>query len=229
MIELYYWPTPNGKKITILLEELNVQYKIIPININKGEQFNHSFLEISPNNKIPAMTYEDQGKKNSLFESGSIMLFLAEKYKKFISENFDEKHETIQWLIWQMASFGPMLGQAHHFNFYAKDKIDYAIKRYSYEAFRLYNVLNKRLQDRSWIMEEYSIADMAVYPWTITNDRQGIKIEDFPNVKKWKDLMASRKAVNDGMLVGQELRIPNKKLNKDEHEILFGKSQYKQR
>ncbi len=229
MIELYYWPTPNGKKITILLEELKVKYKIFPVNINKGEQFNSDFLKISPNNKIPAMVFNGSGEKFSLFESGSIMIFLAEKYKKFISEDFYLKHETIQWLTWQMACFGPMLGQAHHFNFYAKDKIDYAIQRYSNEAFRLYNVLNKRLEGKSWIMGEYSIVDMAVYPWTITYDRQGINIEDFPHVKKWKVSMSSRKAVNDGMIVGQELRTPNKKLNKEEHEILFGKSQYKKR
>ena len=228
MINLYFWPTPNGKKVSILLSELNLNYNLISININKGDQFKKSFLKISPNNKIPALEIIEGKNTTTLFESGSIMLFLADKYKKFISNDQIKKHETIQWLMWQMAGFGPMLGQAHHFNFYAKDKIDYAVNRYSMEAKRLYNVLDKRLTNKDWVMDEYSIVDMAIYPWTITTDRQGIKIEEFPNVLRWKNTMKERPAVKIGMHVGKELK-KQSKFDENSRENLFGANQYKKR
>ena len=230
MIDLYYWPTPNGRKITILLEELNLKYRILPVNINKGEQFSNEFLEISPNNKIPAIVTQEDGKNIHLFESGAIMIFLAEKYQKFIPQNNLKRYETFEWLAWQIGGFGPMLGQAHHFNFYAKSKIDYAIKRYSNEANRLYGVLNKRLENRDWIIDDYSIADIAIFPWTMTPDRQGVDLNNFPNVLLWKKKMESRNAVKIGMKVSEELKNnPDKKLNEEEHNNLFGDNQYKNR
>tara|TARA_B100001175_G_C19469732_1_gene621091 strand:- start:454 stop:1146 length:693 start_codon:yes stop_codon:yes gene_type:complete len=230
MIDLYYWPTPNGRKITILLEELNLDYRVFPININTGEQFSEEFLRISPNNKIPAIVLNQNGEKICLFESGAIMIFLAEKYQKFLSNDFLKRYKTFEWLTWQVGGFGPMLGQAHHFNFYAKSKIDYAISRYSNEAKRLYNVLNKRLENRDWIIDEYSIADMAIFPWTRTPERQGVDLNDFSNVIRWRENMISRKAVKIGMSVSQELRKdPDKSLSKEEHDNLFGENQYKKR
>ena len=230
MIDLYYWPTPNGRKITILLEELNLDYRVFPININTGEQFSEEFLRISPNNKIPAIVLNENGEKIYLFESGAIMIFLAEKYQKFLSNDFLKRYKTFEWLTWQVGGFGPMLGQAHHFNFYAKSKIDYAISRYSNEAKRLYNVLNKRLENRDWIIDEYSIADMAIFPWTRTPERQGVDLNDFSNVIRWRENMISRKAVKIGMSVSQELRKdPDKSLSKEEHDNLFGENQYKKR
>ena len=229
MINLYYWPTPNARKVSILFEELKLKYNLIKVDINKGEQFFDKFLKISPNNKIPAIEFEENGKKITLFESGVILLFFAEKYNKFYSNDKLKRFEIIQWLTWQMAGFGPMLGQAHHFNFYAKEKINYAQERYSSEANRLYGVLDNKLKDQEWITGEYSIADIAVYPWTMTPDRQGVELSHFNNVTRWKEQMKKRSAVAKGMSVGQEMRKNNKVLTDDEYSNLFGKNQYKKR
>ena len=229
MINLYYWPTPNARKVSILFEELKLKYNLIKVDINKGEQFFEKFLKISPNNKIPAIEFEENGKKITLFESGVILLFFAEKYNKFYSNDKLKRFEIIQWLTWQMAGFGPMLGQAHHFNFYAKEKINYAQERYSSEANRLYGVLDNKLKDQEWITGEYSIADIAVYPWTMTPDRQGVELSQFGNVIRWKEQMKKRSAVAKGMSVGQEMRKNNQVLTDDEYSNLFGKNQYKKR
>lgn len=229
MINLYYWPTPNARKVSILFEELKLKYNLIKVDINKGEQFFEKFLKISPNNKIPAIEFEENGKKITLFESGVILLFFAEKYNKFYSNDKLKRFEIIQWLTWQMAGFGPMLGQAHHFNFYAKEKINYAQERYSSEANRLYGVLDNKLKDQEWITGEYSIADIAVYPWTMTPDRQGVELSQFDNVTRWKEQMKKRSAVTKGMSVGQEMRKNNQVLTDDEYSNLFGKNQYKKR
>ena len=229
MINLYYWPTPNARKVSILFEELKLKYNLIKVDINKGEQFFDKFLKISPNNKIPAIEFEENGKKITLFESGVILLFFAEKYNKFYSNDKLKRFEIIQWLTWQMAGFGPMLGQAHHFNFYAKEKINYAQERYSSEANRLYGVLDNKLKDQEWITGEYSIADIAVYPWTMTPDRQGVELSHFNNVTRWKEQMKKRSAVTKGMSVGQEMRKNNQVLTDDEYSNLFGKNQYKKR
>ena len=229
MINLYYWPTPNARKVSILFEELKLKYNLIKVDINKGEQFFEKFLKISPNNKIPVIEFEDNGKKITLFESGVILLFFAEKYNKFYSNDRLKRFEIIQWLTWQMAGFGPMLGQAHHFNFYAKEKINYAQERYSSEANRLYGVLDNKLKDQEWITGEYSIADIAVYPWTMTPDRQGVELSLFDNVIRWKEQMKKRSAVAKGMSIGQEMRKNNQVLTDDEYSNLFGKNQYKKR
>ena len=229
MINLYYWPTPNARKVSILFEELKLKYNLIKVDINKGEQFFDKFLKISPNNKIPAIEFEENGKKITLFESGVILLFFAEKYNKLYSNDRLKRFEIIQWLTWQMAGFGPMLGQAHHFNFYAKEKINYAQERYSSEANRLYGVLDNKLKDQEWITGEYSIADIAVYPWTMTPDRQGVELSHFNNVIRWKEQMKKRSAVAKGMSVGQEMRKNNQVLTDDEYSNLFGKNQYKKR
>ena len=229
MINLYYWPTPNARKVSILFEELKLKYNLIKVDINKGEQFFEKFLKISPNNKIPAIEFEENGKTITLFESGVILLFFAEKYNKFCSNDRLKRFEIIQWLTWQMAGFGPMLGQAHHFNFYAKEKINYAQERYSSEANRLYGVLDNKLKDQEWITGEYSIADIAVYPWTMTPDRQGVELSQFNNVTRWKEQMKKRSAVAKGMSVGQEMRKNNQVLTDDEYSNLFGKNQYKKR
>ena len=229
MINLYYWPTPNARKVSILFEELKLKYNLIKVDINKGEQFFEKFLKISPNNKIPAIEFEEKGKTITLFESGVILLFFAEKYNKFYSNDKLKRFEIIQWLTWQMAGFGPMLGQAHHFNFYAKEKINYAQERYSSEANRLYGVLDNKLKDQEWITGEYSIADIAVYPWTMTPDRQGVELSQFDNVTRWKEQMKKRSAVAKGMSVGQEMRKNNQVLTDDEYSNLFGKNQYKKR
>ena len=229
MINLYFWPTPNARKVSILFEELKLKYNLIKVDINKGEQFFDKFLKISPNNKIPAIEFEENGKTVTLFESGVILLFFAEKYNKFYSNDRLKRFEIIQWLTWQMAGFGPMLGQAHHFNFYAKEKINYAQERYSSEANRLYGVLDNKLKDQEWITGEYSIADIAVYPWTMTPDRQGVELSQFDNVIRWREQMKKRSAVAKGMSVGQEMRKNNQVLTDDEYSNLFGKNQYKKR
>ena len=228
MINFYYWPTPNARKVSILFEELNLNYNPIKIDINKGDQFSDEFLNISPNNKIPAIEIVEGKEKISLFESGAILLYFAERHEKFFSNNIVKKYEIIQWLSWQIAGFGPMLGQAHHFNFYAKETIEYAKSRYSNEANRLYGVLNKKLNNQKWITGEYSIADIATYPWTMTTERQGVNLKAFPNVQKWKELMSKRPGVEKGMKLGQEFK-KNSKLTEKEFSNLFGENQYKQR
>ena len=197
MIELYYWATPNGHKITIFLEEVGLPYKIIPVNIGTGEQFQPEFLQISPNNRIPAIVDHEpvtQDGSISVFESGAILLYLAEKTRKLLPENLRDRVEVLQWLFWQMGGLGPMAGQNHHFSKYAPEKIEYAINRYVKETGRLYAVLNKRLADREFVAGDYSIADIAAYPWIVHHDSQSQKIADFPHLQRWFETIQARPA-----------------------------------
>jgi GST-like protein len=198
MIELSYWTTPNGHKITIFLEEAGLAYRIVPIDISKDEQFAPDFLKISPNNRIPAIVDRepaDGGEPISLFESGAILLYLAEKTGRFIPTDIRGRAEVLQWLFWQMGGLGPMAGQNHHFGTFAPEKIPYAIERYTKETARLYGVLNKRLADRDYVAGEYSIADMAIYPWIVPYERQKQNLADFPHVKRWFEAITARDAV----------------------------------
>ncbi|MCF4969161.1 glutathione binding-like protein [Nostoc sp. CMAA1605] len=198
MIDLYYWTTPNGHKITIFLEEVGLPYNIIPVNIGAGDQFKPEFLAISPNNRIPAIVDNEPtggGEAISIFESGAILLYLAEKTGKLISSNLRERVEVLQWLFWQMGGLGPMAGQNHHFSQYAPEKIEYAINRYVNETARLYAVLNKRLADREFVAGDYSIADIAIYPWIVPYERQGQNLDNFPNLKRWFETIQARPAV----------------------------------
>jgi GST-like protein len=197
MIDLYYWTTPNGHKITMFLEEVGLPYRIIPVNIGAGDQFKPEFLAISPNNRIPAIVDNEPaggGAPVSLFESGAILLYLAEKTGKFIPSDLRGRADVLQWLFWQMGGLGPMLGQNHHFSQYAPEKIPYAIDRYVKETNRLYGVLNKRLADREFVAGEYSIADMASYPWIVPWKRQGQNLDDFPHLKRWFEAIRNRPA-----------------------------------
>jgi len=197
MIDLYYWTTPNGHKITLFLEETGLPYTIKPINIGKNEQFAPDFLKISPNNRIPAIVDHqpaDGGAPISVFESGAILLYLAEKTGKFIPQDPRKRIQVLEWLFWQMGGLGPMLGQNHHFGTFAPEKIPYAIDRYVKETARLYGVLDKRLEGREFIVDEYSIADMAAFPWIASYQRQQMNLDDFPNVARWFDTIAARPA-----------------------------------
>ncbi len=197
MIDLYYWTTPNGHKITIFLEEVGLQYNLIPINIGAGDQFKPEFLKISPNNRIPAIVDSepaDGGEPISIFESGAILEYLADKTGKLIPADIRGRAEVLQWLYWQMGGLGPMAGQNHHFSIYAPEKIPYAINRYVNETGRLYAVLDKRLGDREFIAGDYSIADIASYPWIVGYERQNQKLEDFPNLQRWFEAIKARPA-----------------------------------
>jgi GSH-dependent disulfide-bond oxidoreductase len=198
MIDVHYWTTPNDHKVTIFLEEAGLQYKIIPVNIGKGEQFKAEFLTVSPNNRIPAIVDHepaDGGKPLSVFESGAILLYLADKTGKFIAKDLRGRTETIEWLFWQMGNLGPMSGQNNHFSNYAVDKIPYAMDRYRNEVNRLYGVMNRRLADHEYLGGAYSIADMASYPWVTIWERQHQNIEDFPHIKRWLAAIKARPAV----------------------------------
>jgi GSH-dependent disulfide-bond oxidoreductase len=197
MIDLYYWTTPNGHKVTMFLEEVGLPYTIAPINIGKGDQFQPEFLKISPNNRIPAIVDHEPvggGESMSVFESGAILLYLAEKTGKLIGEDLRSRVEVLQWLFWQMGGLGPMAGQNHHFNQYAPEKIPYAIDRYVKETGRLYGVLNQRLSDREFVAGEYSIADIAAYPWIVPYDLQGQDLQNFPHLKRWFEMIQERPA-----------------------------------
>ncbi len=229
-IDVFSWPTPNGHKVHIMLEECGLRYRAIPVNIGTGDQFKPEFLAVSPNNKIPAMTDPDgpDGQPISLFESGAILVYLAGKTGRFLPQGDRAKYEVLQWLMFQMGGVGPMLGQAHHFRLYAPEKIPYAIDRYSNEAKRLYGVIDRRLAASPWLGgDEYSIADIATYPWLRSWANQGIVLEDFPHLKKWFDLMSERPAVQRGVQVLAALRKP---ITDDKaREVLFGKTQYQTR
>jgi GST-like protein len=210
MIDLHFWPTPNGKKISIFLEEAKLPYKVVPVNIGRGEQFQPEFLALSPNNRMPAIVDHepaDGGAPISVFESGAILLYLADKTGQFIPKDLRGRTQAIEWLMWQMGGLGPMLGQAHHFRNYAPEKIPYAIDRYTNEAHRLYGVLNTRLKDREFLAGSYSIADIASWPW-LSPEGQGQSWEEFPHLKRWYDAIKSRPAVEKGAAVGAELRSP---------------------
>ena len=225
MIDLYYWPTPNGHKISIALEEMGLEYNVIPVNIGTGDQFKPEFLAFSPNNRMPAII-DHNGKDSqnvTVFESGAILLYLAEKTGQLIPEDLQGRKKTHEWLMWQMGGFGPMLGQAHHFNFYAPEKIEYAMNRYSQEANRLYGVLDKQLSQSEYVAGEmYSIADIAILPWTRTFARQNVDIEDYPHVKRWREMLGARPAVIAGMKVGAEWREDLRNLSAEEFSKLFG-------
>jgi GST-like protein len=228
MLDLYYWTTPNGHKITMFLEETGLPYKIMPVNIGKGEQFKSHFLAVSPNNRIPAVVDHapaDGGKPIALFESGAILLYLADKTGKFIARDLRGRTETIQWLFWQMGNLGPMAGQNNHFSNYAVEKLPYAIDRYRNEVNRLYGVLNKRLADRAFLAGEYSIADMASYPWIVPYERQGQKLEDFPDLKRWFEAIRARPAVVRAYEKAKEIN-PNLGgiRTAEERAILFGQT-----
>jgi GST-like protein len=227
MIDAYSWPTPNGHKIHIMLEECGLSYRAIPVDIGAGDQFKPDFLAISPNNKIPAIVDADgpDGKPIALFESGAILVYLASKVGRFLGDSDREKYQTLQWLMFQMGGLGPMLGQAHHFRIYAPEKIDYAYDRYTNEARRLYNVLEKQLSQHTYLAgEHYSIADIACFPWTRSAANQGIAWADYPHTKRWFDVINERPAVQRGMKVLADFRKP---LTDDKtKDILFGKTQY---
>ena len=230
MIKLYSWPTPNGNKVHIMLEECRLAYEAIPVNIGAGEQFQPEFLKISPNNKVPALVDTDgpDGRPIALFESGAILLYLAAKTGRFLPKSDRQKFEVLQWLMFQMGGVGPMLGQTHHFRLYAPDKLPYAIDRYTNEARRLYGVMNTQLASHRYIAgASYSVADIAIFPWLRNWANQGIEWEDYPHVKAWFDKIAKRPAVVRGVSVLAHLRKP---LQDDKaREVLFGKTQYQAR
>ena len=224
-MDLYYWPTPNGWKISIALEELGVPYNVVPVNIGTGDQFEPEFLRISPNNKMPAIVDPEgpDGEPISLFESGAILLYLAEKTGKLFPKEPRERFEAMQWLMFQMGGVGPMLGQAHHFRQYAPETIPYAIDRYTNEAARLYGVMDRRLAEAEFFAgDEYTIVDIAVYPWVVPYKVQGQKKEDFPNLTRWYESVKARPAVQRGLDVGKELRRPAGELDEKAREALFG-------
>ena len=234
MIKVYSWATPNGHKVHVMLEECGLRlgrdWEAIPVNIGAGDQFNADFLAISPNNKIPALVDPNgpDGKPIALFESGAILLYLAAKTGKFLPKTDRLKFQVLQWLMFQMGGVGPMLGQAHHFRVYAPEKIDYAIKRYSNEAKRLYGVMDRQLASSKFIAcNQYTIADVAIFPWLRSWENQGIDWADYPHLKKWFDLVGARPAVQRGVQVLADLRRPI--TGDKEREILFGSTQYQKR
>ncbi|MDE2401988.1 MAG: glutathione S-transferase N-terminal domain-containing protein [Burkholderiales bacterium] len=226
MIDLYYWTTPNGHKITLFLEEAHVPYRIVPINIGKGEQFAPDFLRIAPNNRIPAIVDHapaDGGGPLSIFESGAILLYLADKTGQLIAPDLRGRNETLQWLFWQMGGLGPMAGQNHHFTQYAPEKLPYAIDRYVKETSRLYAVLNKRLADREFVAGPYSIADIACYPWVVPHGRQRQDLKDFPHLKRWFDTIQARPATVRAYARAKEVNPDNQAtVNQDSARFLFG-------
>jgi len=228
MIDVHYWTTPNGHKITIFLEETGLPYKIFPVNIGKGEQFQRQFLAFSPNNRIPAIIDHDPqggGVPISVFESGAILLYLAEKTGKFVAQSLRGRVETLEWLFWQMGNLGPMSGQNNHFSNYAVEKIPYAMDRYRNEVNRLYGVLDRRLTDRPYLAGEYTIADMACYPWIVPHERQGQNIADFPHLKGWLDTIAARPAVVRAYARAKEINPqPSGIRTAEERAILFGQT-----
>ena len=230
MIDVYSWATPNGHKVHIMLEECGLPYAAHAVDISAGEQFSPDFLAISPNNRIPAITDPDgpDGEPISLFESGAILLYLAGKTGRFLPRSTRGKYQALQWLMFQMASVGPMLGQTHHFRAYAPEKVEYAINRFSNEARRLYGVMDKQLATNDYIAgKEYTIADMAVWPWLRSHERQGIDLGEFPNVKAWFEAIGNRPAVQRGITVLADRRKPE--LDQAAREILVGNTQYAKR
>ena len=226
MIDLHYWPTPNGHKITIFLEESGLAYKLLPVNIGKGEQFRPEFLKIGPNNRMPAIVDHqpaDGGAPVSVFESGAILLYLAEKTGKFIASDLRGRVRTLEWLFWQMGGLGPMAGQNHHFTQYAPEKVPYAIDRYVKETNRLYGVLDRQLAQHEFVAGAYSIADMACYPWVVPHERQGQNLDDFPHVKRWFQAMEKRPAVIRAYEKGEGLR-KEASMTDEEKKILFGQT-----
>ena len=232
MIELYTWPTPNGHKVHIMLEETGTPYHVIPVDIGAGDQFKPEFLKISPNNKMPAMVDSDGpgGKPISIFESGAMLVYLASKTGRFLPKDLRDKWSTLQWLMFQMGGVGPLLGQAHHFLSYAPEKIPYAMNRYSNEANRLYGVIDRRLRVSKYVAcGQYTIADMAIVPWLRFPERQGVEIEKYPSLKKWRDAILARPAVQKAMRVLAERRKPLNEITQAQKDNLFGTAQYAKR
>lgn len=228
MIDLYYWPTPNGHKVTLLLEEAGLEYNVKPVNIGNGDQFKPEFLEISPNNKMPAIVDHqpaDGGAPQSVFESGAILMYLAEKTGKFLPTEPRERIQALEWLFWQMAGLGPMSGQYGHFHVYAPERIGYAMERYTNEVSRLLKVLDTRLEGREFLAgAEYSIADMATYPWINVYDSAPVDMAPYPNVVRWHEAIAARPATQRAYALAREVN-PNlgKPMTDEEKEQLFGK------
>jgi GST-like protein len=228
MIDLFSWSTPNGRKLHIALEELGLPYAVHAVDINAGEQFRPEFLAISPNNKIPAMIDQDGpgGKPIAVFESGAMLIYLAEKTGRLMPGDARGRCEVMQWLMFQMGTVGPMLGQANHFRLYAKEKIAYAIERYTNEAARIYGVLDDRLDDRDYVAGDYSIADIAIFPWLRVPANQGQNLDYFPNLKRWFETIARRPAVERGVAVLVD-KARSGPLDERAREVLYGATQYK--
>ncbi|HUN58212.1 MAG TPA: glutathione S-transferase N-terminal domain-containing protein [Candidatus Binataceae bacterium] len=226
MIDLYYWPTPNGHKITIFLEETGLDYRIVPVDIRKGEQFKHEFLKISPNNRMPAIVDREGpgGKPLALFESGAILIYLADKTGELLPKEPVERYTTIQWLMFQMAGVGPMMGQAGHFRNAAPEKIPYAIERYTNESHRLANVMDKRLSEALYLAGDYSIADIATFPWARAIKREPEELDKRPSLKRWLEAIAERPAVKRGLAVMADL--PQQPLDEEARSILYGAKQF---
>jgi len=231
MIDVYTWPTPNGHKVHIILEEAGLAYRVHAIDIYSGDQFKPEFLKISPNNKIPAIVDSEgpDGKPISMFESGAILVYLAAKSGMLLPRDLRDKWSTLQWLMFQMGSVGPMLGQAHHFNSYAPEKIEYAVRRYVNEANRLYGVLDRRLGNSEYVAcAEYTIADIAIMPWLRSHERQGVDMDQYPNVKRWFDLLNARPAVQRALAVLADRRRIGP-ISEQAREIMFGSAQFQRR
>ena len=228
MIELHYWPTPNGHKVTLFLEETGLPYEIVPVDIGRGEQFRPEFLAIAPNNRMPAIVDRapaDGGEPVSLFESGAILLYLAEKTGRFLPADLRGRVEVLQWLFWQMGGLGPMAGQNHHFSQYAPEKLPYAIARYVNETNRLYGVLDRRLADRAFVAgDDYSIADMAAYPWIVPHERQGQDLADFPNLQRWFRAIAARPATIRAYEVGKRHQRREATMDEEAKRVMFGQT-----
>ena len=232
MIDIYFWPTPNGYKITVMCEEVGLKYNIVPVNIGAGDQFKPEFLKISPNNRMPAIIDHDgpDGKPIAIFESGAILMYLAEKTGKLMPSDTRGKYNVMQWLMFQMASVGPMLGQAHHFRVYAPEKLEYAINRYTNEAKRIYNVIDKQLSQSDYIAGDYSIADIAIYPWLVPHNMQGQNLDDTPHLKKWFEGIRVRPAVQAGFAaMADQLKNRPPTQDKKAWDTLFGAKQFEKR
>ena len=226
MIDLYYWPTPNGWKGSIALEEMELPYRMHPVNIGRGEQFDPAFLRIAPNNRIPGLVDGDPpggGDPVAVFESGAILLYLAEKSGRFLPAELRARKTVLEWLMWQMGGLGPMAGQCHHFRHYAPEPIAYAIERYTNEVNRLYGVLDRRLAGRDYVADAYSIADMAIWPWVVPWERQGQTLAEFPHLARWFERVEARPAVQRGLALGAELRRAGP-LDEKARAVLFGQS-----
>lgn len=221
-LQVWSWPTPNGQKIHIMAEELGIPYELHPVDIGKGDQFHDGYLKISPNNKIPAIVDPQgpDGEPLALFESGAILIYLAEKHGKLLSTDPASRYRTLAWLMFQMGHFGPLLGQAHHFRKYAPEKIDYGIERYTKEAQRLYGVVDRQLADNDFLAgDEYSIADIAVYPWSMCYGMEGVDITNYPHIQRWQEMISQRPAVKKGMNM---LKDHKREMSEEDRKVLFG-------
>jgi GST-like protein len=217
MIDLYYFPSPNGLKIAIMLEECGLPYQVVPVDIGSGEQFRPEYLELNPNNKIPTIVDKDTG--TSVFESGAILIYLAEKSKQFLPDSSEERISVLSWLFWQAGGLGPMAGQAHHFRAFATETVPYGIERYTNEVNRLYGVMERRLRDVEFLAGDYSIADMACWPWIVSHERQGQDLNEFENVKRWFETIRERPAVMRGFALGHEQMV-----DQESYEFLYGQT-----